>query len=256
MGADAGRGVPVGRAAAGAGRRRRASRCTAAPRRWPRECGVTIAGGDLARGPGADGRGDRGRLGATRRRRSSAATARGPGDRVGVTGTLGAAAAGLAILDGARRAARAASRATCARGRGWPRAARSPRRGDARCSTSPTAWRRTRARLAEASGVRIVLDAERCRSPRASPRSRGAGGRARRARRDRRRGLRAAASASPPRRGGRRAHLDRRGRGRAGGRGVAERPARRGRLAGLRALSASVAPVRSVAPPPRYRGGA
>ena len=50
-GRRAGRGVPVGRAAAGAGRRRTWSRSTAAPRRWRAECGVTIAGGDLARGP-------------------------------------------------------------------------------------------------------------------------------------------------------------------------------------------------------------
>ena len=40
--------------------------------------GTTIAGGDLTRGPGADGRGDRGRLGGERARSSSAATARGP----------------------------------------------------------------------------------------------------------------------------------------------------------------------------------
>ena len=140
---------------------RTCSRCTRAPRRCARRCGVTIAGGDLAARPGADDRGDRRRLGRARRRTLVGRDGARPGDLVGVTGDAGRRGRRPGRARGPRRGPRDAlvARATCGRGRGWPRAARSPRAGAHAMLDLSDGLASDALRLAEASGVRLELDA-------------------------------------------------------------------------------------------------
>ena len=106
--------TPARPTCAGAARRlpaeRRARAGARAWRSWPSRPDVTIAGGDVIASPVLFVTRRRRPAGPTTRTSSSAATARGPGDLVGVTGELGGSAAGLLLLATPRPAQRRCER--------------------------------------------------------------------------------------------------------------------------------------------------